>query len=86
MNKEPAKNNQNQLDDSEVTIQTFKEDFWRRASSKQIPEDKIGFFWKNHLMEICETKKEFFIREAKKRKLESPDNLWEEFKVDITSL
>lgn len=86
LNKEPTKDKPKQLDDSEVTIQTFKDDFWKRAAAKQIPEDKVGFFWKNHLLEVCETKKEFFIREAKKRKLDSTENLWEEFKNDITML
>jgi hypothetical protein len=57
----------------------FKNDFWKRAEERKIPENKIDFFWKNHLKETIFSKKDVFYREARKRKLNNIDSVWNEY-------
>jgi len=42
--------------------------------------------WKNYMLELVEGHKNLFIREAKKRRLENPEALWEEYKARVVNL
>ena len=78
LNKEPIKAGLPRSE-AEFSIQDYKDEFWKRAAAKQIPEQKISFFWKNHVKEIIDSKKEFFYREARNRKLNDVDSIWNDY-------
>ncbi|RME52880.1 hypothetical protein D6783_03650 [Candidatus Woesearchaeota archaeon] len=61
------------------TIQNFKEDFFNRARDRKLPQSKIPQFWKDHLRRELEAQKDFFFAEAKRRKMNNPDILWEKY-------
>jgi len=63
----------------------YKQDFKNRAKQKNIPQEKISFLWRNHVAEALNRKKSFFIREAKKRNLANPDELWNEYEQKLLS-
>ncbi len=42
--------------------------------------------WKNYIMNIIETHKNFFVKEAKKRHLYNTDELWEKYKKRVAEL
>lgn len=63
--------------DDLITIEFFKEEFVKNAKSKKIPVDKIDSLWHAHLSSSLIKLKEFFLLEAKKRKIDkSPDELF----------
>ena len=79
LNKTVGKNNVTVQSEVEFTLQNYKEEFWRRAVQRNIPGESIDLFWKNHLKEVVESKRELFFREARKRKLDNLDKLWEDY-------
>jgi len=72
----PPEEKEVRVREEEPGLDAYKEDFKIRASQKNIPQEKISFLWKNHVIASLNRKKEFFIREAKKRNLANIDNLW----------
>jgi len=79
LNKTPAKAVARVDDPEDFTMDTYRQEFWKRALERRIPDDKIPFFWQNHAREVANSKKDFFYREARKRKLENIDTLWSEY-------
>jgi len=69
----------------DVTLQTFKKEFRAEAIDKEIPIEKIPKLWERHLLQVLETKKDFFYREAKKRGFQNIDILWSEYKEHVLS-
>jgi hypothetical protein len=69
----------------DFNLDYFKQDFWKRAQERRIPENKISFFWKNHVKETAFSQKDLFFREARKRKLENIDSLWTEYVNSLIS-
>lgn len=57
-------------------IEIYKAEFKKRAAEKNIPKEKISFFWRNHVKEVVDRKKDFFYREAKKRNLSNIESMW----------
>lgn len=70
----------------EVSMETFKMDFSKRAADKKISQNLTGDLWKNHLMQRLDTKKEFFFREAKKKGFFNPESLWGTYKQKIMDM
>jgi predicted ArsR family transcriptional regulator len=79
LNKAPAQAAFSDLQEPEPSFQNFKEEYWKRALDKNIPEERIDFFWKNHLKEVAESRKDFFMREANRRRLENVEELWNSY-------
>ena len=71
INKMPEHLESNVEEDNSMTLDAYKDDFAKRASGKNIPPDKLSFFWKNHVKEVANSRKDFFIREARKRRKSS---------------
>lgn len=72
-------------EEAEASLESYKQDFKLRASQKSIPVEKIGFLWKDHAKEALNRRKEFFVREAKKRNLANIENLWKVYNEKILS-
>lgn len=79
LNKMPKESEVSVKEDESLTIEVHKEDFKNRAAQRNIPVDKVEFFWRNHVKDAVNAKKEFFYREARKRNLMSIDSLWNEY-------
>ena len=65
--------------DEESSIEYFKTEFWGKAKSNNIPEQKIDSLWKNHLLQALELQKKFFLYEAQRRNLTKVAEIWEEY-------
>jgi hypothetical protein len=83
LNKNVGKSSVTVQAEAEFTMQSYKEEFWKRAAQRNIPAASIDLFWKNHLKEVVDSKRELFFREARKRKLENPDKIWDEYTKTI---
>ncbi|MGM5480447.1 MAG: hypothetical protein ACQESC_03230 [Nanobdellota archaeon] len=59
-----------------VTLETFRNEYFKSAREKKIPEDKIQEFWNAKIQQIVEEQKEFFYREANKRGLDDTSSLF----------
>lgn len=68
-----------------MSIDIYKAEFKKRAAERNIPQEKISFFWRNHVKEVLERKKSFFYREAKKRNLPNIDQLWQAYQDKLLS-
>jgi len=79
LNKMPQESETKVEEDSSMSLETYKQDFKTHASEKNIPVDKVSFFWKNHVKDAANSKKEFFVREAKKRSLANTEGLWQAY-------
>jgi len=77
LNKMPQESETKIEEDSSMSLEAYKQDFKSHASEKNIPVDKVSFFWKNHVKDAANSKKEFFVREAKKRGLPNIEGLWQ---------
>ncbi len=62
------------------SIEDFKKEFFDEAKKKQLPEQKIPMLWQAHLDEALEKQKEFFLREARKRYLNKPEEIFVAYK------
>lgn len=65
-----------QDEEEQTSIETFKEEFFKNAKKKMIPENKIPELWKAHLKKAIEKQKSFFIREANKRFIDNSQRLF----------
>jgi hypothetical protein len=79
LNKQPKEKAIIVEDENPGSIQNFKSEFISRAKERQIPDQKVGFFWKNHVLEVLTRRKDFFYREARKRGLSNIEPLWAEY-------
>ncbi len=80
LNTQERKDGSEISEEDELSLNAFKEEFSKRASNNQIPEQSVNYFWKTHVFRILERKKTFFIQEAKKRSLMDPEGLWKRYK------
>jgi len=85
LNKPPEKKESFISEDADMNLEAYKNDFKSRAAEKNIPHDKISFFWKNHVKESLNRKREFFYREAKKRNLSNVPALWQGYNERLLS-
>lgn len=71
-------------DDTEENILGIKQVFDKehQDKSKEFKEYK----WKNQVLFVLEKKKDFFLREANKRKIQEPEKLWEKYKERVLSI
>lgn len=76
----PPEEKKARIKEEEEKLDEYKEDFKKRASQKNIPQEKISFLWKNHVTESLNRKKDYFVRETKKRNLANVETLWSEYK------
>jgi predicted ArsR family transcriptional regulator len=58
----------------------LKDEYFARAREKKLPDAKIQKLWTKKLDDALEKRKEYFIREAAKRKLSSPEGLFSQYK------
>ena len=73
--KEPEYNNLNE----------YKKQF-SQIKKGNLSDQHIEYHWNNHLMDILDSKRDFFYREAMKRGLKNIDQLWNEYKAKVTNL
>ena len=73
------------LETEEVSIDNFKEAFSKKAVDKQIPTFQTNDLWKNHLLQKLEKKKDFFVREARKRGFFNAEELWSNYRKKLLS-
>jgi DNA-binding transcriptional regulator YhcF (GntR family) len=83
LNKTPKFNEVRVIEEENFTISKYKEDFLNRAKQRGIPVNKVEFFWQNHISQIINSKKDFFYREARKRRITDIDNIWNEYMTEI---
>lgn len=76
INRPPEERKVRVEEEAKPGLNVYKEDFVVRASQKNIPQGKITFLWKNHVKVALNRKREFFLREAKKRNLVHIEELW----------
>ena len=57
-------------------LEEYKKEFTKRAAERNIPKERVSFFWRNHVKEVLDRKKDFFFREAKKRNIPNIDLIW----------
>jgi len=86
LNKPPEVRKARIREEAELSIDAYKEDFKRKASQKNIPQEKISFLWKNHVGVSLNRKRDFFFREAKKRNLINTQELWRAYEEKLLSL
>ncbi|MBN2142311.1 hypothetical protein JW711_03185 [Candidatus Woesearchaeota archaeon] len=79
LNKTPQASVVSVSEEEATNIDFFKNDFLKRAEEKNIPPDKVPYFWKNHVKDVAISKKEHFFKEAKRRHLNNIDSLWDEY-------
>ena len=73
----PAQENKARVKaEAEAGIDAYKADFRARASEKSIPVEKLSFLWQEHVKAALNRRRDFFVREAKKRNLANIDLLW----------
>lgn len=60
----------------------------RRQFNQNIEEDLDNkeYNWKKYMLNLLEEHKAFFFAEAKKRRLENVEKLWEKYKEKVTTL
>jgi hypothetical protein len=85
LNKLPQGSETSISEDASMTLDSYKQDFKNRASEKNIPVDKVSFFWQNHVKDAANSKKEFFLREVKKRNLPNTESLWNAYLSKLLS-
>lgn len=85
LNKMPQESETKVEEDSSMSLEAYKLDFKSHASEKNIPVEKVSFFWKNHVKDAANSKKEFFVREAKKRGLANIEGLWQAYNNRLLS-
>ncbi|MBD3209515.1 hypothetical protein GF367_03805 [Candidatus Woesearchaeota archaeon] len=73
------------INEEQINIKTFKDQFEHRAAASSIPKQQVGFLWKDHVLNQLELEKPFFFREARKRGLDDIDQLWEAYRQQVTS-
>ncbi len=66
--------------DSKISLKIFKSEFFENAKNKMIPDSKIPLLWGKHLETALKKQSEYFIREAAKRQLPTPEKLFEKYK------
>lgn len=74
------------VETEDVSIDSFKENFEKKASDKQISQLQATDLWKNHLLQKMDKKKQFFFREARKRGFFNPEDLWSEYKKKMIAM
>jgi hypothetical protein len=57
-------------------LEAYKKEFTKRAAERNIPKEKVSFFWRNHVKEVLGRKKDFFFRETKKRNIPNIEQVW----------
>ena len=59
----------------------LKAAFKTNTRESKINDSKSEFLWQNQVTNTLEGKKDFFIKEAEKRKLQNIETLWENYKA-----
>ena len=62
-----------------------KEEFYRKASYWNLPDEKIGILWKKYVQENMDSIREDFYSKARLRNIgeEKIDALWEKYKIHL---
>ncbi|MFW6378498.1 MAG: hypothetical protein ACOCZV_00585 [Nanoarchaeota archaeon] len=68
-----------------TTFKTLKEEYIENAKKKQIPEEKAEELWINSLTEAIDKREDYFYKEAKKRNLDDPTELFGVYKRKVLS-
>jgi hypothetical protein len=58
----------------------LKDEYFDRARKKKIPDAKIQKLWNKKLNDALDKRREYFMREAAKRKLSSSEGLFSQYK------
>lgn len=86
LNKPPEEKKASIREEAGPGLDAYKKDFRIRAHQKNIPQEKISFLWKNHVKVALNRKREFFLREARKRNLVNVEELWTAYERKLLSL
>jgi hypothetical protein len=82
----PVESKEVKIDKSPIIdILYFKNEFWNKAHTNNLPEIKIPELWKNHLTQELELKKKFFFFEAQQRRLRNIEELWNIYQNNLLS-
>ncbi|MFW5865506.1 MAG: hypothetical protein ACOCU6_00245 [Nanoarchaeota archaeon] len=68
-----------------TTFKMLKEEYIENAKKKQISEEKAEEFWINSLTEAIDKREDYFYKEAKKRNLDDPIELFGLYKRKVLS-
>ena len=71
--------------ETEAGLDVYKADFRARATQKSIPTEKLSFLWQEHVKAAINRRREFFIRETKKRNLANIEVLWNMYEDRLLS-
>ncbi len=70
-------------EEESIDIGFFKRAFFERAKLKKIPDEKVEFLWKKHLLGILNRKRMFFLNECRKKNIKDAAKLFNEFKTSV---
>lgn len=73
LDEKPSENKQLQ------GLAALKQAYFAHAKEKGMPEEKVQTFWIKHLHDALEKRKEYFLREANKRRLPHPEQFYEAY-------
>ncbi|MFP4119042.1 MAG: hypothetical protein ACLFTH_03225 [Candidatus Woesearchaeota archaeon] len=80
LNKKQASKKQVKKTSKKRELKDFKKEYIENAVKKKISEEKAEELWKQHLEEAIDKLEEYFYREAKKRNLNNPKDLFGVYK------
>lgn len=80
-----TKKTKEQEKEENVTLDFFRKQFWEKAKANNMPQEKIGALWKNHLLQALELKRTYFFIEAQRKKLNRTEELWQEYENSLLS-
>ena len=65
-------------------LSDFKDVFYIHAREKEMPEDKIGHMWIEHLKYVISQQESFFHEECKRQGVPNPDELYPQYMKGVT--
>ncbi|NJL43891.1 MAG: hypothetical protein HC945_01015 [Nitrosarchaeum sp.] len=71
------------IQQEKISLDSFHDDFVKRAKEKKLPESKIEQFWQDHLRRELQALKDFFFTEAKRKKIQDIEGLWNTYIKEV---
>ena len=70
-------------DDEHYTLKDYRNGFYHKAASQDIPDERIPQMWQEHLKYVLEKQKKFFIEECERRSVTEPESLYEDYVKEV---
>ena len=67
------------VEEEKPKIDKFKQEFNQKAKMSKIPQEKISYLWKNHMLNHVNKKKDHFFMIARNKGLTNIDPLWKKY-------